>query len=687
MNENKINMDIMKSLGGFSIATQLKYGLPLIVGLGIFVIGSVLIALSFNAQLELLYDIQRKRSKAVAQEINAYIADLQRKLGYLAQVRGLAVLPTEVQHNFLEGLTRHNSAYKAVAIMDRNGNLTTTVASYKILPWKDSTISHAFYRAVKEQEDFFGFVEFDPISKLPFIIIAVPIRDQLDQVAGALLAKINLEFLWFVVDTTEIGLTGYSYIVDERRFLIVQEGSTTANFKLRSLSDYSFIQQIITAPTAPVMTYQGLRGMKVIGSGALIESVNWHVVVELPVAEAYAPIYRKLMFMGVALLLATIPSIGIGIFFSRRIVLPLQRLREASTQISLGNLAVEVDIGSNNELSALAKAFNRMTSQLRELIHGMSQKVAELEKAEETVRNYAENLEEMVAERTKEIQAQAEKLQKSQDTLTYLIQDVNLSRFELQKSNRDLEKEISERQLKEKQIEQYARQLEGMNQELKDFAYIVSHDLKAPLRAVAQLAHWLSEDYGKILGEEGKELTELMVARISRMYALIEGILTYSRIGRVKEKKDKVSLSVLVTQVIDVLNPPEHIEISIKTELPVVMADATQMEQVFQNLLNNAIKYMDKPRGYINIHCYDEENQWEFSVTDNGPGIDNKYHEKVFQIFQTLAPKDEQESTGIGLTLVKKIVELYGGTVWFDSEPGKGTTFFFILPKKGQDHE
>ena len=128
--------------------------------------------------------------------------------------------------------------------------------------------------------------------------------------------------------------------------------------------------------------------------------------------------------------------------------------------------------------------------------------------------------------------------------------------------------------------------------------------------------------------------------------------------------------------------PPENIEITIENELPVIECERTRIMQVFQNLLSNAVKYMDKPQGRVRIVCVEEDGFWKFGVADNGPGIEEKHFERIFKIFQTLSPRDEFESTGVGLTVIKKIVELYDGRIWVESEPGKGSTFFFTLPKK-----
>ena len=223
--------------------------------------------------------------------------------------------------------------------------------------------------------------------------------------------------------------------------------------------------------------------------------------------------------------------------------------------------------------------------------------------------------------------------------------------------------------------------LEAANTELKDFAYIISHDLKAPLRAVSQLSYWIREDHGDNLGDEGKEKISLLINRVKRMDGLINGILQYSRIGRTREKKEKINLNTLVHRVLDAISSPEEIDIAILNSLPTITGDPTRMEQIFQNLLSNAIKFMNRPDGIIQVRCDDEKSKWRFSVKDNGPGIDPKYHDRIFKIFQTLSSRDEQENTGIGLTLVKKIVELYGGKVWVESEVSQGSTFFFTLPK------
>ncbi len=166
------------------------------------------------------------------------------------------------------------------------------------------------------------------------------------------------------------------------------------------------------------------------------------------------------------------------------------------------------------------------------------------------------------------------------------------------------------------------------------------------------------------------------------MNDMIQGILEYSRVGRTEEKVEKVDLNKLLKDVIDLLSPPNNIKITVENKLPEYTADSTRLTQLFENLLSNPIKHLDKPQGIIKVGCASKAGEWEFSISDNGPGIEEQYFEKIFKIFQTLQPDPTGKSTGIGLTIVKKIIDLYEGKIWLESELGKGTIFYFTLPKQ-----
>lgn len=219
------------------------------------------------------------------------------------------------------------------------------------------------------------------------------------------------------------------------------------------------------------------------------------------------------------------------------------------------------------------------------------------------------------------------------------------------------------------------------NRELQEFAYIAAHDLKTPLRAIGTLADWISMDYADKFDEQGKEQVRLLVTKAKHMMTLIDDVLHYSRAGQSLQTNQQVDLNEILAEVIREIAPPENIEVTVENRLSAITCKRTHIIQIFQNLLDNAVKYMDKPKGRIKVTCDEQDDCWKFSVADNGPGIERRHFERIFKIFQTLGPREGLESTGIGLSIVKKLVELNKGRVWVESEVGSGSTFIFTLPK------
>lgn len=241
--------------------------------------------------------------------------------------------------------------------------------------------------------------------------------------------------------------------------------------------------------------------------------------------------------------------------------------------------------------------------------------------------------------------------------------------------------DITERVQSENRIKEYVGTLEKINKELDQFAYIVSHDLKAPLRAINNLSVWIEEDLEGKMESDTKKNFDMLRGRILRLEALINGILQYSRAGRVKNEVADIDLNQFIPDIIQNLAPPENFKVSISKDLPHVVAERISLEQVFSNFISNAIKYNNNPNPEIIIEAEEKDSYYHFSVADNGPGIEPEFHQKIFVIFQTLQARDVVESTGVGLAIVKKIVEEQGGKVWVESDKGKGAKFCFTLPK------
>jgi PAS domain S-box-containing protein len=232
----------------------------------------------------------------------------------------------------------------------------------------------------------------------------------------------------------------------------------------------------------------------------------------------------------------------------------------------------------------------------------------------------------------------------------------------------------------EQRVGQRTSQLELANRELAQFAHVVAHDLKAPLRAIHNLAEWLGRDYLDRLESEGQRLLTLMQQRVQHMHSLIEGVLAYTRLGQMEEAEAEVDVHRLITGILAILAPPPHITIRLPLLLPCVRGGAERLRHVLQNLLENAIKFMDKPQGLVTLTATRLDGAWEFAVADNGPGIAPRYHALVFEMFEQLPGSRQTGGTGIGLALVKRIVESRGGQVQLQSREGAGALFSFTWP-------
>ncbi|MDC6366960.1 MULTISPECIES: sensor histidine kinase [Flavobacteriaceae] len=240
--------------------------------------------------------------------------------------------------------------------------------------------------------------------------------------------------------------------------------------------------------------------------------------------------------------------------------------------------------------------------------------------------------------------------------------------------------DITEHKRLELQKEQLLKQLKSSNKELQEYAHIVSHDLKSPLRSISALATWLVEDYAKKLDENGVNQLQMIQEKIEGMDKLIDGILTYSGIDKKTDDVSEVDINEVISEIREIIFIPEHVNVVIMNTLPIMMAHKTKIHQLFQNLISNAVVHIEKKEGLVKICCEETKTHWQFNISDNGIGIPKEYHEKIFKVFQSLGTKER--STGIGLSIVKKIVDLYQGEIWLDSEKGKGTTFHFTLRKE-----
>jgi signal transduction histidine kinase len=242
--------------------------------------------------------------------------------------------------------------------------------------------------------------------------------------------------------------------------------------------------------------------------------------------------------------------------------------------------------------------------------------------------------------------------------------------------------DITERKRAEEALQRTAQELVRSNAELEQFAYVASHDLHEPLRSVAGFTQLLARDYKDKLGAEAGEYLDRIVEGARRMQVLINALLGYARVGSNRKPVERVDCQNIYQAAVANLKAAIEESDAVLTSgtLPAVMGDSAQLIQLFQNLLANAVKFRGPNHPQIHVSATPRGGEWQFAVRDNGIGIEPKDFSRVFVIFQRLHGRDEYSGTGIGLAICKKIVEQHGGRIWVESEPGRGSTFYFTMP-------
>ena len=226
-------------------------------------------------------------------------------------------------------------------------------------------------------------------------------------------------------------------------------------------------------------------------------------------------------------------------------------------------------------------------------------------------------------------------------------------------------------------LEQTNRKLTEVNKEKEMFVYVAAHDLKSPLRAIDNLAQWIEDDVGETLADNSRQHFRTLRQRVNRLDALLDGLLEYSRVGRVQTEPEEIDTGALVKEIVALINVPELFTISVAPDLPKLHTPRVPLQLVFLNLIVNAIKHHNRRDGCVEVSARADGAMFEFTVADDGPGIAPQFHERIFGMFQTLKPRDQVEGIGMGLALVKKTVENHGGKISVESEVGRGTRFRF----------
>ena len=475
--------------------------------------------------------------------------------------------------------------------------------------------------------------------------ISTPIHDEQGDVIGVLAGHADLaEMTEIMRAATGVSGSEDAYLVNKSRFFVT-EPRFGEGFALKKAIHTKGAEACLERGDGMGL-YDDYRGVPVLGTYRWLPERELCILTELDQAGAFAPIValrNATIAAGAAMALC---AASLGVIFTRTITGPVLQLVKATEEIGAGNLDYRIEATARDEIGQLAAAFNDMTGKLKQ--------------AEGELRKHREHLEELVEELVEERAA------------------------ELKRTNEELEAEIVERKRAEEQLKRTLADLERSNKELEQLAYVASHDLQEPLRMVSSYTQLLARRYQDQLDQDAHEFIGYAVDGAARMQRLINDLLGYSRVGTRGKPFGKTDCQEALRETLANLQPAiDETKATVTHDpLPTVLADEPQLVQVFQNLVSNAIKFRGQAPPAIHIGAQRKNDEWVFSVRDNGIGIDPQYYERIFVIFQTLHSRDQYPGTGIGLALCKRIVERHGGRIWVESEPGRGSIFYFTIPIK-----
>lgn len=555
---------------------------------------------------------------------------LMRLLG-AANLGALAAQPDLFQ----QALTRDSSLLEIVKI-DPEGQIQIAVTRDRRILGDMFTVAQSqWFRQAKEGKDYYSDVQYS-FQDTPYLILAVQAQD-----GGVIAARLRMDVLQEIVSSLDIGEAGSVYVTDETGNIMAHTRHILVNANVRTMPAFAGLLQLADPTWAG--EYSNLEGEPVLGAAEGVAATDWMLVAEVPQREAYASSRTAAVAATVTVsCLAIIVMLGNARFLRNLVFRPIEQLRAGTERLREGNYEFRLHIQRHDEIGVVSDAFNALA--------------ATLQKRDIDLNN--------------QNQALAAEIIEHQGT-----------QAALQGLNATLEQRIAERTAR---LEEMTNELQRSNKALEEFAYVASHDLQEPLRKVRAFGDRLETRYGHLLDDTGHDYLARMQSGSVRMQALIDALLTYSRVTTKAQPLTSVDLNVVTAEVLSDLEVTvERLQARVTVgALPTVAADAMQMRQLLQNLLGNALKFHRPdvaPEVIIAGRC-DGEGWCEISVADNGIGFDMQYAERIFQVFQRLHGRSEYEGTGVGLAICRKIVERHGGSIRAESTRNGGARFIVRLP-------
>ncbi len=587
--------------------------------------GAVQLYFGYRENESALLTLQQTKAAAAAYRIDDYVRGIEQQLGWMRLPQADPMNVEQRRIDYLK-LLRLVPAITTLSLVDGDGREKLRVSRVTM----DETGSNAdFSKEPKFTEPRAGRTYFGPVYFLkdtePYMVVSVP---GFNARSGVTIAEVNLKFIWDVVNSIKIGEHGAAYVVDNAGQLIAHPD---ISYVLRK-SDLSGLPQVKAAMDAgdrPSVTTARIarnqQGTQVFTAWASIPALGWHVFVEQPLSDAYAPLYASLRRTGLLLLGGVLLAVVGSMFFARRMVQPIAALQRGAAELSQGRLEQRISIDRHDEVGQLARQFNEMAERLRESYTGLERKVEE--------------------------------------------------------RTRQLREAMNE-------IEEKGRQLEVANQHKSEFLASMSHELRTPLNAILGFSEVLQERlFGDLNDKQAEYVTDIHSSG-QHLLALINEVLDLSKIeaGRMELDRTTFDIAAALQGALSLVKERagKHglaLELQCEPEIGSIHADERKFKQIMLNLLSNAVKFTPAG-GRVTVRAERFADRVDIAVSDTGIGIRPEDHAAVFEQFRQVGTDHlkKAEGTGLGLALTKSLVELHGGTIRLDSEVGKGSTFTISLP-------
>jgi two-component system, NtrC family, sensor kinase len=599
-----------------------------IVAAAIVSVGLTELYFSYQDSKRALTRVESDKASAAATSIEQLMQEVLLDLETVAQptvARGAAGL--EERNQDFHRLLGRDKLVSEVRYLDSSGKeqvRTSPVEPDRLGHGLDRSGSAAFIRARAEKR-YLGRVYFR-LKSQPRMTISVAERAP---GRGAVVAEIDLSFVREVIDRARVGTAGYAYAVNSAGELVAHPDPNL----VLSRTSFTSLPQVRDALSGPANSPddsatigRDLDGTKVLSAYETIDSLGWRVFVEEPLSEAFAPLKSAIWRTAFLLVAFLILAAATSFVLARRMARPVEAMQAAAAKIGAGSLDERIEASSNDELGALAEEFNRMAAQLQESYAGLEQKVEE--------------------------------------------------------RTRELETALSE-------LDEKSRELEAASRHKSEFLANMSHELRTPLNAIIGFSQVLREKLFGGLNEKQDEYVEDILTSGNHLLALIDDILDLSKVeaGQVELEVAPFSLREALERGVVMVRERAtengvRVTLEADGDIDIVTGDERRIRQVIFNLLSNAVKFTPAD-GTVDVRSAQANGEVRVSVADTGPGIAAEDQERIFEEFQqTEVGVRQREGTGLGLALSKRLVELHGGRIWVESEPGKGSTFVFTLPSR-----